>query len=650
VKSNHTYKFGSEFRTEGYPPQVDGNTLGTYTFSPAQTGQPFQNAPVNGSNTGFGFGSFLLGSVNQISINNNTNPRMGKKQLGLYAQDTWKVTRKLTLDYGLRYDYSTYLREQYGRAPEFSPTTVNPSAGGRLGAAIYDGSGPGRCGCDIAHNYPYAAAPRLGVAYQIDAKTVLRAGFGIVYSGTAVNNNASSGLAGSSASTTTPSFGFPITTLAQGFPSAYYAPAWPSFNPGQFPTSAPVPGPFGGAYMDPNAGRPARQYQWSVGLQREIFRDMVIEAAYVANRGVWWQAPGLLNLDANTPDSLKAAGIDINSAADRALLTSRMDSPGVVARGFKVPYAGFPTSQLLAQALRPFPQFAGIPGPFNPNPVAINPYWNPLGKSWFDSLQIKATKRFSHGLSFLSTFTWQKSMSLGSEIGEPNPGSTGGAVFNDVFNRSQNKYISVYDRPYLFNVSMSYTTPAMNTNKALSWVARDWTYSMYLQYASGFPIQVPNAQSNLGNYLFQGQSFANRVPGEPLYTVDLNCHCYDPNSTFVLNPKAWADPGPGQWGSSAAYYSDYRTQRRPIENMNLGRTFKIKESMSFNIRMEVSNVFNRSFWGDPSNTNAKLQQTTLKNGNTSAGFGKVTTTSPTSFGSAANLLPRQGVIVGRFTF
>jgi outer membrane receptor protein involved in Fe transport len=131
---------------------------------------------------------------------------MGKKQFGLYVQDTWKVSRRLTLDYGLRYDYSTYLREQYGRAPEFSATTPNPSAGGRLGAAIYDGSsGPGRCNCDIAHNYPFAFGPRLGVAYQLDPKTVVRLGFGIVYGGTAVNNNAAGGLAGSSASNGTPS-------------------------------------------------------------------------------------------------------------------------------------------------------------------------------------------------------------------------------------------------------------------------------------------------------------------------------------------------------------------------------------------------------------------------------------------------------------
>ena len=102
VKNNHTYKFGSEFRTEGYPPTVDANTDGVYTFSAAETGQPFQTAPVNGANVGFAYASFLLGLVDTVRMDNPTHPRMGKKQFGIYAQDTWKVTRKFTLDYGLR--------------------------------------------------------------------------------------------------------------------------------------------------------------------------------------------------------------------------------------------------------------------------------------------------------------------------------------------------------------------------------------------------------------------------------------------------------------------------------------------------------------------------------------------------------------------
>ena len=172
--------------------------------------------------------------------------------------------------------------------------------------------------------------------------------------------------------------------------------------------------------LDPNAGRPARQSQWSVGIQREITRDLVVEASYVGNRGVWWQAPGLLNLNANTPERLSAFGLDVNNAGDRTLLTSAMNTAAVVARGFKAPYAGFPSNQTLAQALRPFPQFTTLPV-----------YWNPMGKTWYDALQLKVTQRFSRGLSGTANFSWSKAETIGTEIGEPNPGTTGNAVFID---------------------------------------------------------------------------------------------------------------------------------------------------------------------------------------------------------------------------
>jgi len=648
VKNNHSYKFGSEFRTEGYPPLVDGNTDGVYGFSAAETGQPFQSAPINGANVGFGYASFLLGMVDSIQMSNPTRPRMGKKQLGIYAQDTWKVTSRFTLDYGLRYDYSTYLREQYGRAPEFSPSLIHPKLG-IPGAAIYDGEGPGRCNCDIAKNYPWAFGPRLGAAYQITPKTVFRAGFGIVYSGTASNNNSGSGLAGSSASTPASSFGIPVTTLAEGIPLSFRPAPWPSYDPGYFPTiprgSAVVTPGQGPVWMDPNAGRPARQYQWSIGFQREVNRNLVVDLTYVGNRGVWWQAPGMLNLNANTPERLKSFGLDVNDANDRALLTSAINTAAVVARGFKAPYAGFPANQTLAQALRPFPQFTTIPV-----------YWNPMGSTWYDAMQVKLTQRFSRGLSANANFSWSKALTIGSEVGEPNPGTSGNAVVNNVFNRNVNKYISRYDQPFFFNTALNYTTPGIGKSKVLSMVLSNWTIGAFLQYASGFPLVVPSAQTALNNVLFQGASYATRVPGQKLFNVDVNCHCYDPNTTFVLNKDAWVDPPAGQFGTSAAYYSDYRSQRRPMENLNLGRTFKIgggDSRKTVSLRMEFTNILNRAYWSDPSGaalTNFKLQQTRLANGNVNDGFGKVTTTGVTAFGTTANLLPRQGVLVGRFSF
>jgi hypothetical protein len=644
VRGNHTYKTGAEFRVEGYPVENLGNTTGSYVYAADQTSLPYLNGSVlaGGQTPGFGYASFLLGAVKQVSIANPVYPKLGKNQLGVYVQDSWKVTRKFTFDYGLRYDYSTYLREQYGRAPFFSPTTPNPALGNILGAAHFDGSGPGHCDCSLAKNYPLAFGPRLGGAYQINSKTVFRAGFGIVYTGTTANNGAATTLGASSNTVVAPAFGSAITTMSAGIPRNFDPAPWPNLNPSLYNTVSPTPVPYGAYWFDPNAGRPARQYQWSAGFQRQIMRDLGVEAEYVANRGIWWNSLGQLNLNAIPESRIAGAGLNINNPADVALLTQPLNSAAVIARGLGgTPYPSFPLTQTLGQALRPYPQF-----------TTLNTLFDPLGDTWYQSLQAKVTKRVSHGLSANSTFTWSKTLTIGTER-DPNPGSTGNAVFNDVFNRPNNKYLSIYDLPFQFTLSLTYVTPRLNTNKVLSWAARDWTYGAFLAYRSGLPLQAPVANNNLGLQLFQ-TTFANRVPGQPLFTHDLNCHCFDPNATFVLNPSAWVDPAPGQFGTSAAYYGDYRKMRRPAENMNLGRTFRVTERVALNVRMELDNVFNRPVFNDPSNLNAKAPQTRLPNGNASSGFGYINTTLPVGGAGVAGVVTvpgmRTGLLVARVTF
>src|SRR5690606_10510908 len=108
---------------------------------------------------GFEFASFLLGQLSGSTLARPLVAGTSKEQWALFAQDTWKVTRKLTLDYGVRWDLGTYAREHYGRFGNFSPFVANPSAGGHPGGQIYEAT----CNCTFADNYPYAIGPRLGV-------------------------------------------------------------------------------------------------------------------------------------------------------------------------------------------------------------------------------------------------------------------------------------------------------------------------------------------------------------------------------------------------------------------------------------------------------------------------------------------------------
>ena len=106
---------------------------------------------------------------------------------------------------------------------------------------------------------------------------------------------------------------------------------------------------------------------------------------------------------------------------------------------------------------------------------------------------------------------------------------------------------------------------------------RDWTLGAVLQYGSGLPIQAPLSPANNNASTLLRSTYATRVPGVPLYLVDINCHCYDPSETQVLNPAAWTNTPNGQFSPSAAYYNDYRYQRRPSELASFGRTFRLKE-------------------------------------------------------------------------
>ncbi len=639
VRSNHTYKAGGEMIVDGYPAfnQTYANTWSQFTA--VESGLPSTNGQsLQGGTVGFPYASFLLGGVDNGFVGLPSKSRLGAHAFSWFVQDSWKVTRKLTLDYGLRYDFQTYLREQYGRIPYFSASTPNPSVSNRLGAVAFDGYAPGHCMCDIAHNYPWAYGPRIGVAYQVLPKTVIRAGAGVSYFKT-TDNGLNSLSTGSQYIYTAPTYGTPAWTLASGVP---YQLVWPNLDPGQVPLKGTIASP--SQQIDPHAGRPARIIQWSFGVQREIGRDMVAEATYVGNRGAYWNSAYLICPNCIDLPILNHYGLSLNNADDLKLLASPINSALAVQRGFGLPYAGFPVTATVAQSLRPFPQFSNI----------TNMHWAPDGDTWYNALQAKLTKRFSHGLDFQSSFTWSKAFSMGTEADIATLSAVTPAT-NDVFNRPQNRYISGLDQPFLFVFSGNYTTPKWSGkgvlgNKALSWIARDWQVGAVLRYASGLPILSPYSQNGLSSILFRGTGavgttgggFMNRVPGVPLYTVDLNCHCYDPNTTFVLNKNAWSNPAPGQWGTAAGYYTDYRYQRRPAESMSLGRVFRIRERSSFQIRAEFTNIFNRTEPNNPASTNALLTQTT-RAGQTTAGFGYIN--NATVFSPS-----RSGQLVARFQF
>ncbi len=630
VRGNHSFKLGGEWRLNSWTDRNTRGAQGILNFNGNETALPYlQTTSVGGSTIGAPYASFLLGQVDTASVNAVQDPQLRKQAWATYIQDTWKITRKLTLDYGLRWDLQSEGHEIHYRTSMFGPTIPNPTAGNLPGALVYEGYGPGRCNCQFTKTYPYAIGPRLGVAYQIDSKTVLRGGWGVSYGQVPtyyyITNNALLGVGFNQQAFTSPSFGTAGAILKNGLqysiPSLYTA----TLNPGLVPNPGQLNSP--SQYIDPNGGRPPRILQWNISLQREVTKDLVLEAAYVGNRGAWESTENgqnaggnLVNLNAINPATLAAKGIDPTTAAGQSLLLSTFASGKPQAAGFALPYATFPLTASLAQSLRPYPQFSNIPV-----------YWAPLGDSWYNSLQTKLTKRYSHGLTVNSAFTWSKA--------EANPA---GAV-NNVFNRQNSKSITNFDQPFIFNTGLTYIIPKFERSKLLSTIVSDWTFGGLFQYASGAPIPTPTATTNQNSLLFQN-TLMNRVPGVPLYLENLNCHCIDPNKQFVLNPAAWANPAAGTWGTAAPYYSDFRYERRPSEQVSLGRVFKIREKMSMQIRAEFFNIFNRTYLSNPNvTTSPTVSQARNSAGVPTSGWGYINSTTLYS-------QPRNGQIVARFTF
>jgi hypothetical protein len=651
VRGNHTYKAGAEWHKDIW---TFRNLVGATNsaFSAAETAQPYLNSTnLGGGTIGFPYASFLLGAADAATVHPVSDPQVRKWAWSMYLQDTWKITRKLTLDYGLRWDYQTGWHEIHSRSSSFAAGIANPAAGNLLGATAYEGSGTGRCNCSFTKTYPYAIGPRLGAAWQLNSKTVIRAGWGLVYGQTPVLSYFTTATVGVGFNTlsfanSTGLFGDPAYYLKDGLQydsGALYA---ATYDPGVRPQPGTINSP--PSYLSPQGGRPPRINQWNVSLQREIIPNLVLEAAYVGNRAAWILANNTVELNALSPQAVLARGFDITNSGDQAILNGPWSASAAADRGIKAPYAGYPTSLTAAQTLRPYPQFGNI-----------GVQWMDNGHSWYDSLQTKLTKRYSRGLQVVGSFTWSKELEYGINVP------------NNVYNVPVNKTISAYSQPLTLAAGFNYQTPAPRLNRVFRSVLRDWTVGGFLSYSSGLPIESPIGQNNLQSLLFQtnntsissGQNsstsasgtFMNRVSGQPLFLKDLNCHCIDPNKDFVLNPAAWSNPPAGTFGTAAAYYNDYRYQRHPGEQLSFGRLFQLPhEGMSLQLRIEFFNVFNRANMADPISVNALATQS-RNAGVPTAGFGYINSL---SLGNGSTLNnntglggnPRQGQLLLRFQF
>ncbi len=638
VHGKHSFKFGGEqrqffnnFKQVPYPTgyfhfsqDVTENVVGA--FDPTQ-GNPFAAIAI-------GYGDYGGIAVYPGVANKS-------KETGFYAQDSWKASSKLTLNYGLRYEWSTPYSErnnllQYSDFTGNSGVTVPglPLASGPLlGITRFPTSGHRNIPVD-RNNW----GPRLGFAYQLTPETVVRGGAGIYYGMNVATNYQYSGTAfrkDGAVYFTQDNFGTQYATLENPFPAGLPAPQgkkygalanWGFSNQNDLGTTQ---------------ARNAEEYQWSLGVQRLLPKQIVVSVDYSANRSThlpWGGAGGICGCGVTTrnrnfiPSAIRR---QYNTEALYNQLHSTVANPfqplfsGPNAI-FNEPDSQYNNAQIpLINLLRPYPQFDG---PFEGLPLLV-------ASSYYNALQVRFEKRASRYLSITGGYTLAKSTDNSSVGRNAFIGSLASDNPQELDNLKAEHSISANDATHRLAFAMVADSPigrgryiGANMNRFVDAVVGGWTISSIMTLQSGQPINIGMSQPTLDDGNQRPDVLCNPSTGlsahraalTGLSTLNSNCFAY-----------AGADPVTGigyeQPGNAPRYFSNLRSDGIHNIDVSFEKSFVPKEGMKLEVRAEFFNFFNTPRFAPPD---------TLWGDST---FGQISSTLPGS-------TPRHGQLGIRFEF
>jgi hypothetical protein len=416
VKGKHTLTIGAQIAWLQYNVvnATGGSTPVTLQEATTETAGISKGATI--SNTGLSYASFLIGQNDKVSFTNYLQQEFGARfrPISPYVQDNWRVTSKLTLDLGLRYDFFPSVTEVHNAGSYFSPTLANPVTG--VGGALqFTGHGTGTCNCSTpVNNYYKNFGPRLGLAYQIDPKTVIRASYGVMFThGNAVGGSATS--LGTLGFSSAPSFNSSTSTFLSSAPftgtngaiPAYAAAtgvaSGPAYGTGYTTTSGFTGTPTSMGYVDPYLGGRAPEYiNYTLGFQRQWTSSLVSSISYVGSQGHFLPADGT-NARGYWADQLDPQYLALNTNLTLSNTTTPTLKAYCAANPNVCPATTsiFTSGQTLATLLKPFP-FQGVSDSFG--------Y---VANSNYNALQATLNMRASHGLTFMANYTWSRSIDDG---------------------------------------------------------------------------------------------------------------------------------------------------------------------------------------------------------------------------------------------
>ena len=575
IRGKHTIKFGGEYRyLRTFSPEV-GNVNGSFGFSRGATG-------LLDRNSGSPIASFLLERVGNASAFvrgiEATTARMDAYIL--HVGDTWRVTPKLTLNLGLRWDMHRPSWTTTNENSFFDPHKPNPAAGGWPGAVAFAGTewGEASFGKDYPEDlYKGAFAPRIGIAYTIDPKTVVRAGYGIYYSQPYYGGwGAGISTAGFSAS---PSFGStlgglePAMILSQGFPQDFPHPPF---------IDASVQNGQGVQYRDFRGNRLTYAQQWNLTVERQLGPDTSLSVAYVANKGT--RLPSAI-APINTLDP------QFLSMGNQLFDEFQPGQPSL--NGVPLPYDGW-VGQMkgcapsVAQALLPYPQFCD-------QMQSGNEY---AGTGAYHSMQLKLEKSFSEGTFLLLSYTLSKNLSTSFHGHEGATTWTGLSGVFSPFERHRARSLAHDDVPQLLSVAFVYQLPFGRGKRfgsdsgGLDRVIGGWQVSGTFRASSGLPAFFRSSQCNVPGQLRAGCIPALREGANPFATGKDG---FDPGAGRPLfNKDAFESVESFNfYTGSGPRISNIRMLGFSNTNVTLIKNTRISEKVNFQIRAGFFNLFNQ---------------------------------------------------------
>ena len=604
IKGKHTAKFGFAYMKGASNDVSSGRTAGYFNFLNSETAQP------GNANTGIAFASFLLGRADEVQAYFENVPSYARDSYwAAFAQDDFKVTRKLTLNLGIRWDLYTPDVHRYNQKSWISLDVPNPGAGNLPGALqVASPSDPSGL-----NTYYKNFGPRLGLAYSLNDKTVIRAAYGIFYAqGNANRLDRGAFVQGYNGSMDKTSADNGITP---GF--IWGTDSVPAFTPTLASTAF-----LGGGTPKHSAGSlilldrtdslsPYMQ-NYTFDIQRQLPGQMTLSVAFVGNEGThlasrlmpWDKLPPqylplgsqLFDSGGNpvpagtsgaTPLLFEPVGFS-QSQAVPAVQSMPVDP----ATGHHSPFNGFEAlygaGATLAQALRTTPQYAGY-----------HRYYEALGVSNYDALQVKLDKRFSNGLSLLVSYAWSKTLTDGGSIF-----STFSTEFGTTtpWNRKAQKAYSFEDIPNNLSIAYVYDLPVgkgqkfLNQGGVVNQIVGGWKTAGILQYQSGRPQNIevccrPGLED-------QGWGSPNQVPGVPMASAAYHSGHFDPAKDSMFNPAAFSVPDQFSFGTLTPTEATVRDFPWPNEDMSLIKEWRFKEAWNLNFRADFINIFNRVVFGD----------------------------------------------------